>query len=194
MDIPVIIIGCVILMIIAFIWVTYNVFVKLNTRIDEAWADIGAQLKRRNDLFGNLVAAVKGYTKHESAILKDFARAREAVAKAVKTGSLHDVAESETSFGQAVQGMRMITEQYPDLKADKNFLQLQSTIEDTEDKIQAARRFYNAGVKELNIKVKLFPNNIIAGIFHFAARDFWDTKDHVVLDKGLDAAHSKVEF
>jgi LemA protein len=181
-------------MIIAFVWTAYNTFIKLNTRIDEAWADIGAQLKRRNDLFGNLVAAVKGYVKHESGIMKDFARAREAMAKAVKTGSLKDTAESEVSFGQAVVGMRAISEQNPDLKANKNFLKLQGTIEDTEDKIQAARRFYNAGVKELNIKVRLFPSNVIAKIFHFAGREFWDTGDHDAMDDGLDNSHSKVEF
>ncbi len=159
-----IVVGALLLLLIIVLWVTYNGFVKTNARIDEAWADIGVQLKRRNDLFGNLVPTIQGYAKHEQGIMSKFAEARNAVAKAVQSGNLQDTENAEVSFGQAIQGMRMISEQYPDLKANQNFLQMQSAIEDTENKIQASRRFYNAGVQTLNAKVQMFPSNIIAGM------------------------------
>ncbi len=117
--------GGLVLLLVIILWATYNGFVKVNVRIDEAWADIGVQLKRRNDLFGNLMAVVKGYAAHEKGILDKFAEARSDVAKAVESGSLKDAEKSETSFGEAIQGMRMISEQYPALKADQNFLQMQ---------------------------------------------------------------------
>ncbi len=189
-----IVVGALLLLLIIVLWATYNGFVKVNARIDEAWADIGVQLKRRNDLFGNLVPTIQGYAKHEQGIMSKFAEARNAVAKAVQSGNLQDTENAEVSFGQAIQGMRMISEQYPDLKANQNFLQMQSAIEDTENKIQASRRFYNAGVQTLNAKVQMFPSNIIAKMFGFKAREMWDTKDHAVLDEGLPAENTKVAF
>jgi LemA protein len=152
------------------------------------------QLKRRNDLFGNLMATVKGYAKHESDILNKFSEARKAVAAAVSSGEVKDTAKSEVSFGQAVQGMRMISEAYPDLKADQNFLELQRSIEDTEDKIQASRRFYNGGVRDYNIKITVFPNNVFANMLKFGPRELWDTEDHAELDEGLDKSSTKIEF
>ncbi|MDR2524380.1 MAG: LemA family protein [Candidatus Nomurabacteria bacterium] len=188
-----IVLGAAVL-ILLFVWATYNSLVRLSKRIDEAWADIGAQLKRRNDMLGNLVTTVKGYTKHEADILNKFSDARKAVAAAVESGNVRDAAESEVSFGKAIQGMRMISEAYPDLKANQNFMHLQEEIVDTEDKIQAARRFYNGGVREYNIKITIFPNNLFASILKFGARELWDTADHAELDKGLDKSATEIKF
>jgi LemA protein len=174
--------------------VTYNGLVRLNARIDQALANIGVQLKRRNDLFGNVAETVKGYAKQEKDIWDKFAQARDAVAKAVQTGNVKDMAASETSFGAAIQGMRVIGEQYPELKSNQNFSEFQSTIEDTEDKIQAARRLYNEGVTQFNIKIKVFPNNVFAGALGFKARENWDTKDHGELDEGLSNDKTEVKF
>jgi LemA protein len=194
LEITLIVIGGLIVVALLFTWATYNSLVRLSKRIDEAWAEIGVQLKRRNDLFGNLMSAVKGYAKHESDILNKFSEARKAVAAAVNSGKVEDTAASEVSFGQAVQGMRMISEAYPELKANQNFMELQRSIEDTEDKIQASRRFYNGGVRDYNIKITVFPNNIFASMLKFGPRELWDTEDHAALDEGLDKSATKISF
>lgn len=171
--IPAIIIGCIILVIIIFVWGTYNGLVKTNERVNEAWSDITVQLKRRADLIPNLVETVKGYAKHESEAIKQVSEAR---AKMMGARSVKETAEADKSFMGALSRIMAVSESYPELKADKNFQQLTSELSDTEDKIQAARRFYNAGAKELNTKIKLFPVNLFNG-FGFKAREYYDVAE-----------------
>ena len=171
--IPLIIIGCIILIIIVFIWGSYNGLVKTNERVNEAWSDITVQLKRRSDLIPNLVETVKGYTKHESEAIKQVSDAR---AKMMGARSVKDTAEADKSFIGALSRIMAVSESYPELKADKNFQKLQEELSDTEDKIQASRRFYNAGAKELNTKIKMFPINLFGG-FGFKAREYYDVTE-----------------
>lgn len=171
--IPAIIIGCIVLVIIIFVWGTYNGLVKTNERVNEAWSDITVQLKRRADLIPNLVETVKGYAKHESEAIKQVSEAR---AKMMGARSVKETAEADKSFMGALSRIMAVSESYPELKADKNFQQLTSELSDTEDKIQAARRFYNAGAKELNTKIKLFPVNLFNG-FGFKAREYYDVAE-----------------
>lgn len=173
--IPLIIILAVVVIIIAAVWLTYNSLVKLNERVNEAWSDITVQLKRRADLVPNLVEVVKGYAKHENAAIKDVSDAR---AKMMGAHSVADKAAADDSLTGALSRLMAISEAYPDLKANTNFQQLTSEISDTEDKIQAARRFYNAGAKELNTKIKLFPSNIINNLVgHFKVRDYYEVTE-----------------
>ena len=169
----VIIIGCIVLVLIAFVWVTYNGLVKTDERVNEAWSDITVQLKRRSDLIPNLVETVKGYTKHESEAIKQVSDAR---AKMMGARSVKDTAEADKSFMGALSRIMAVSESYPELKADSNFQKLQEELSDTEDKIQAARRFYNAGAKELNTKIKMFPVNLFNG-FGFKAREYYEVAE-----------------
>ena len=168
-----IIIGCIVLVIIAFIWGSYNSLVKLDERVNEAWSDITVQLKRRADLIPNLVETVKGYTKHETEAIKAVSDAR---AKMMGARSVQSTAEADKSMLGALSRLMAISESYPELKADKNFQQLSSELSDTEDKIQAARRFYNAGAKELNTKIKMFPVNLFHG-FGFKEREYYEVDE-----------------
>ncbi len=157
------------------IWVSYNGLVKLNERVEEAWSDITVQLKRRADLIPNLVETVKGYAKHETEAIKQVSEAR---AKMMGARSVAQTAEADKSFMGALSRIMAVSESYPELKADKNFQQLTEELTDTEDKVQAARRFYNAGVKEFNTKVKLFPTVLINNMFlHFKARDYYEVDE-----------------
>lgn len=173
MPIWLIILLCVILIIIVFIWGSYNSLVKLNERVDEAWSDITVQLKRRADLIPNLVESVKGYAKHEKEAIDAVSNARAAMMGA-KT--VEDTAKADKEFTGALSRLMMVSEAYPELKADKNFQQLSSELTDTEDKVQAARRFYNAGVKDLNTKIKMFPVNLFHG-FGFKAREYYEVDE-----------------
>lgn len=167
----IIILLAILLIIIAVIWATYNSLVKLDERVNEAWSDITVQLKYRADLIPNVVETVKGYATHEKTAFADVTKARSAVmgAKNVK-----DAAEAERHLEGALSKVFAIAEAYPELKANTNFQQLQTQLQDVEDKLQAARRFYNVGVKELNTKIKLFPSNVINNSFcHFKARDYF---------------------
>ena len=168
-----IIIGCIVLVIIAFVWGSYNSLVKLDERVNEAWSDITVQLKRRADLIPNLVETVKGYTKHESEAIKQVSDAR---AKMMGARSVSSTAEADKSMLGALSRLMAVSESYPELKADKNFQKLQEELSDTEDKIQAARRFYNAGAKELNTKIKIFPINLFKG-FGFKKREYYDVEE-----------------
>lgn len=173
--VPLIIILAVVVIIVAAIWMTYNSLVKLNERVNEAWSDITVQLKRRADLIPNLVEVVKGYTKHESSAIKDVSEAR---AKMMGARTVSDKAAADNSLTGALSRLMAVTEAYPELKANQNFQQLTTEISDTEDKIQAARRFYNAGAKELNTKIKLFPSNIINNLVgHFKPRDYYEVPE-----------------
>lgn len=168
-----IIIGCIILVIIVFIWASYNSLVKLDERVSEAWSDITVQLKRRADLIPNLVETVKGYTKHENEAIKQVSDAR---AKMMGARSVASTAEADKSMLGALSRIMAVSESYPELKADKNFQNLQNELSDTEDKVQAARRFYNAGVKELNTKIKVFPINLFKG-FGFKKREYYEVEE-----------------
>ena len=170
----------VVLLIAIIIAGMYNSLVRLNTRVDEAWSDITVQLKRRADMIPQIVSTIQGYTKHESEAIKQVSEAR---AKMMGARSVASTAEADRSMLGALSRIMAISESYPDLKADKNFQQLQNAIEDTENKVQAARRFYNAGVKDLNTKISVFPFNIL---FHsFKKREFYnvDEKEYERIEK-----------
>ena len=143
--------------------------------MNEAWSDITVQLKRRSDLIPNLVETVKGYTKHENEAIKAVSDAR---AKMMGARSVASTAEADKNFMGALSRLMAISESYPELKANENFKQLSAELSDTEDKIQAARRFYNAGAKELNTKVKTFPTNLINKIVgHFKLREYYEVDE-----------------
>ncbi|NCS99593.1 LemA family protein [Candidatus Parcubacteria bacterium] len=162
----------------------YNGFVRLKTRAEEAWADIDVQLKRRYDLIPNLVNAVKGYAAHEQGTFDAVTEARaKATQTHVEVGELTPEAVAamsgaEAGLTQALGKLMAISENYPELKANENFLELQRELSDTENKIQAARRFYNGNVRDLNMKIEMFPSNIIAGMFSFDKREFFDLDDN----------------
>ena len=157
-----------------FIWATYNALVTLKIRVDEAWSDITVQLKRRADLIPNLVNTVKGYASHESGVFEKVTEARAAVMGA---GSPKEAAKADNMLEDALKSIFAVAEAYPDLKASQNFSELQTELVDTEDKIQASRRFYNGGVRDLNTKIQLFPNNIFAGMLGFKEREFYDVDE-----------------
>lgn len=161
----------------------YNGFVRLVNRTKEAWSDIEVQLKRRYDLIPNLVSAVKGYATHESSAFEKVTQAR-AAAMGAKTAEEHS--KTEAMLGQAITGLFGIAEAYPDLKANTNFLELQRELSDTENKIQAARRFYNTNVRDLNTKIEMFPGNVFANMFKFAKMEFFDIPDDGVESKPVE--------
>ena len=154
-----------------YIVFSYNRFVTLINRAKEAWADIDVQLKRRYDLIPNLVSTVKGYAAHEASTFDRVTQARTAAMGATTTA---EKAQSENMLTGALKSLFAVAEAYPDLKANQNFLELQRELSDTENKIQAARRFYNTNVRDLNTMVETFPPNIIAGIFNFSKMEFFE--------------------
>jgi LemA protein len=164
----------IIVLVLLFLWVTYNGLIRLKVRVDEAWSDITVQMKRRADLIPNLVNTVKGYAKHEKTVFEDVTEARSAV---VGAGSPKEAAKADNMLTDALKSVFAVAEAYPELKASQNFSELQQELVDTEDKIQAARRFYNSGVRELNTKVLTFPNSLIAGMLGFKQREFFDVDD-----------------
>jgi len=175
MPIWLIVVLAIVVIILLVIWASYNGLVKLNERVEEAWSDITVQLKRRSDLIPNLVETVKGYAKHENDAIKQVSDAR---AKMMGARSVKDTAEADKSFMGALSRIMAVSESYPELKADKNFQQLTEELSDTEDKIQAARRFYNAGVKDFNTKVKTFPTVIINNSFlHYKKREYYEVDE-----------------
>lgn len=166
-----IIIGVILLAGIAM----YNSLVRLNVRVDEAWSDITVQLKRRLDLIQNLVNTVKGYAKHEAEVLENVAKERAGTVN--NQGSVKEAAQTENMLTGALKSVFAVAESNPDLKANQNFLQLQQELVDTEDKIQAARRFYNGSARDLNTKILMFPTNIFAGMLGFKVREFFEVDD-----------------
>jgi len=170
MGITTIILIIVVLLLIIFAGL-YNRFVKLRTRVREAWADIDVQLKRRYDLIPNLIETVKGYAAHES---QTFQNVTEARTKAMGAQGAGEKAEAENMLSGALKSLFAVSESYPDLKANQNFMELQRELTDTENKIQSARRFYNTNVRDLNISVESFPSNIIASIFGFTKEVFFE--------------------
>ena len=155
----------------------YNGFVRLVNRADEAWSDIDVQLKRRYDLIPNLVNTVKGYAKHEEGTFSKVTEARSKAMQAEQSGNPAEAAKAENALSGALKSLFAVAESYPELKANENFLELQKELSDTENKIQAARRFYNTNVRDLNIKVESFPSNLIASTFNFAKREFFDLEE-----------------
>ena len=155
----------------------YNHFIRLITRAKEAWADIDVQLKRRYDLIPNLINTVKGYVSHEAGTLQKITEARNMAMKAGEAGSPKATGQAENMLTGALKSIFALSENYPDLKANQNFLELQRELSDTANKIQASRRFYNVNVRDLNIGIDSFPNNIIANIFKFKKMEFFDLPD-----------------
>lgn len=168
------IIEAIIAVVILWIIFAYNNLIRLINRVREAWADIDVQLKRRYDLIPNLVNTVKGYTEHESSAFENVSKAR---ATAMGASSLKERGQAENTLTSALKSIFAIAEAYPDLKANQNFLELQRELSDAENKIQAARRFYNANVRDLNTKVESFPNNLMAGAFHFSKIEFFELEE-----------------
>lgn len=178
-----IILAIVAVVVIWFI-AAYNKFITMRNRKDEAWADIDVQLKRRYDLIPNLVNTVKGYATHESTA---FEKVTEARARAIGAGSVEEHAQAENMLTGALKSLFAVSEAYPDLKANENFKELQQELSDTENKIQAARRFYNTNVRDFNTALQTFPSNLVANMFKFTAVEFFE------LDEAESAAKDPVE-
>ena len=168
-----IIIGIVVVLLL-YIILTYNGLVTLRNRVKEAWSDIDVQLKRRYDLIPNLVEVVKGYASHEKETLERVITARNV---AMSANGAKEKGEAENVLSGALKNLFALSENYPDLKASTNFLELQRELTDTENKIQAARRFYNGNVKDFNTKIEMFPTNIVANMFNFKTNDFFSIAD-----------------
>ncbi len=180
-------IALIVIIILAIILIAiFNGLVQSRNRVDEAWSDIDVQLKRRYDLIPNLVSTVKGYAAHESGVFEKVTAARTA---AMSAGSMQDKLAQENALSGTLKSLFAVAENYPELKANQNFLQLQSDLTDTEDKIQAARRFYNGNVRDYNTKIQQFPGNIFASLFGFAKREFFGIDEH-----GPEAQPVKVQF
>lgn len=171
MEILTIIILAVIAVVVLWLIFDYNGLVKLKNRAKEAWSDIDVQLKRRYDLIPNLVETVKGYATHERELFEKVTRAR---ANAMSAQGIKEKAGAENMLSDTLKSLFAVAENYPDLKASVNFLELQRELSDTENKIQAARRFYNANVRDLNIKVESFPTNMLAGMFGFKQMELFE--------------------
>jgi LemA protein len=170
------------------IWLIYmyNSLITSRNRVDEAWSDIEVQLKRRYDLIPNLVNTVKGYAKHEEGVFTKVTDARSAAMQAPDPA--HKL-QAENMLSQTLRSLFAVAENYPDLKANQNFLSLQSDLTDTEDKIQASRRFYNSNVRDFNTKVQTFPTNFFASMFSFTVRPFFD-----IDEKGAEGQPVNVQF
>jgi LemA protein len=164
---------------VIIIWaiLTYNSLITFKNRTDEAWSDIDVQLKRRYDLIPNLMETVKGYASHEKEVFENVTKARTAAMQAEQTGNPEEIGRTENMLTGALKSLFAVAENYPDLKASQNFLQMQDELSDTENKIQAARRFYNGNARDMNIKIQTFPSNLIAGIFKFDTRKFFEIEN-----------------
>lgn len=154
--------------------VIYNLLVTRKNRVDEAWSDIEVQMKRRYDLVPNLVETVKGYVAHEKSVLENVTIAR---TQAMGAKSTEEKVRAENALSGTLKTLFAVAENYPDLKANANFLELQRELSDTENKIQSARRFYNSNVRDYNIMLESFPSNIVAGFFKFTKREFFDLEE-----------------
>lgn len=185
MDLTLIIVLAVVAVLAIFLWTTYNRLVTANVRVSEAWSDITVQLKRRADLIPNLIEAVKGYASHEKKVFQDVTEARANVLNATSQGP-KATAAAENQFEQALKSLFAVSEAYPALRATENFQQLQTELVDTEDKIQASRRFYNGGVRDLNTAIQVFPNNLFAGLFGFKNKEFFEVDDMASVEKPVE--------
>lgn len=181
-----IIVAGVIVVIVIILASMYNGLVRLNQQSQEAWSDITVQLKRRYDLIPNLISTVKGYAKHEKEVFEKVTEARASALDAQKKGDVKEVAKAEGQFEQALKSIFAVAEAYPQLRATENFQKLQDELTDTEDKIMAARRFYNGVVRDFNTKRQQFPTNIFAGMLGFR-----EDKEFFELDESELATVSK---
>jgi LemA protein len=182
-----IILGALVLLVLIAIGI-YNSLIRLKNRVDEAQSDIDVQLKRRYDLIPNLVQTVKGYAKHERETLEKVIQARNAAMNAQEQGNMKKKAEAENALSSTLKSIFALSENYPDLKANQNFLELQRELSDTENKIQASRRFYNTNVRDFNTKLQVFPTNIFAGVLKFKSREYFEIEDK------KEKENIKVEF
>lgn len=164
--------------VIVVLWLilVYNRLIALRNRVKEAWADIDVQLKRRYDLIPNLVETVKGYASHERELLEKVTAAR---TMAMAAQGIKDRGDAENALSQTLKSLFAVSENYPQLKASENFLELQRELTDTEDKIQASRRFYNGNVRDFNTYIQSFPKNIVANAFKFIAAEFFEIQEAV---------------
>ena len=176
----------VLVLIVIWFIATYNSLIRSRNQVDEAWSDIEVQLKRRYDLIPNLVNTVKGYATHEKGVFETVTEARSAAMGATNP---QDKLAKENMLSGALKSLFAIAENYPDLKANQNFMSLQGDLTDTENKIQASRRFYNGTVRDFNTKLQVFPTNIFAGAFGFKAREFFD-----IDEKGPEGQPVQVQF
>jgi LemA protein len=185
MELVLIVVAVIAVVVGLFLWVTYNGLVKLNVRVQEAWSDITVQLKRRADLIPNLIESVKGYAAHEKQVFQDVTEARSNVLNATSQGP-EATAKAENMLEGALKSLFAVSEAYPELRASENFQQLQAELVDTEDKIQASRRFYNGGVRDLNTKIQQFPSNLIASMFGFKNKEFFEVEDMASIEKPVE--------
>ena len=181
---PIVVIGIGIVLVILFIWSLYNNLITMSTQINEAWSQIDVQLKRRTDLIPNIVTSVKGYAKHEKSVFENVTKARSAMMKAETPGAM---AKASDGLSTALKSLFAVAENYPQLKANENFVQLQNQLTDTEDKIAYSRQFYNSTVTDFNVKVRVFPNTILAGVLGFKEKPFFKTE-------GVEREAVKVQF
>jgi LemA protein len=171
---PILWVVVIVVAVIAF-WLitTYNGLIKLRNMTEEAWSDIDVQTKRRYDLIPNLVETVKGYASHEAGVFEEVTKARSV---AMNAKGPQEKAQAENMLAGTLKTLFAVAENYPELKANVNFLDLQKTLTEIEDKIQAARRFYNGNVRDLNTKLQVFPTNLIAGALGFKSREFFEAE------------------
>ena len=166
----------IIVLVVIAIWVVamYNGLITLKNRTDEAWSDISVQLKRRYDLIPNLINTVKGYAAHEKKVFEEVTKAR---TQAMNAGSTGEKMKAENALSGTLKSLFAVAENYPDLKANQNFLDLQEELTDTENKIMASRRFYNGNVRDFNTKLQVFPTNLMAGSLGFSQREFFKMEE-----------------
>ncbi|MCL4360073.1 LemA family protein [Patescibacteria group bacterium] len=174
MSTPLVIIGGIVVLIALWLWSMYNSLVSMKTQIEEAWAQIDVQLKRRADLIPNLVATVKGYAKHEKSVFTEVTNAHKAMLGAT---SVPKKAAASDLLTNALGKLIALAENYPQLKANENFLELQRELTDTEDKVAYSRQFYNTTVMDYNAKIRMFPTNLMAGQMGFAEKEFFGASD-----------------
>jgi LemA protein len=172
--IALIVIGAILILIIAFLWGTYNGLVTMRQRVKESWSGIDVQLKRRASLIPNLVETVKGYAAHERAVFENVTKARAALMSATTPAQ---AAQADNMLTGALKSLFAVAEAYPDLKANQNFLQLQSELSDIESKIAYARQFYNTNVRDYNTRLQVFPNVLVAGMFGFTASTYFEAEE-----------------
>jgi len=172
----IVLISILVLVVAIVLWgvLLFNGLIKLRNRVEEAWSDIDVQLKRRYDLIPNLIETVKGYAKHEKEVLESVTEAR---TRAMGASETKDQVEAENMLSDTLKSLFAVSENYPDLKANQNFLELQKELSDTENKIQASRRFYNGNVRDFNTRIQTFPNNMIAGTLNFSQKEFFEAEE-----------------
>ena len=173
------------IVVLAILWLVllYNGLTRSKLRVDESWSDITVQLKRRADLIPNLVETVKGYAKHEKSVFEEVTAARSAM---VNAQGVKQTADADNMMSGALKSLFAVAEAYPELKANENYKHLQEELVDTEDKVQAARRFYNAVVREFNTKIQVFPNTLFVGMLGFKPREFYEVEDSVAIQNPVE--------